>query len=342
MSDPTSTKTQFEGGAPHLSASGGSAVGGFPPPAERGEDGRGVKTQFDIAAPGRQCHPEAAIQAKPKDLGRDSLRLRSGPERFLSKASATQGALPQNDVQVTNLLARAALYQLLSTLFRHPRSSNVRIDLEENANVWYAAVDQLSVPARGGLKQPLSLLLKDIRKTGDQEWIRQYENCFGHTAHAKVPAYELEYGEEHSHREPRELADIAAFYQAFGVHSAPSVHERADHVSVECEFMHFLLYKQAYAESLGEDDHARVCRDGSRSFLEHHLGRWLPAFASRLSRHASGDLMKQIADFVLAFIHVDCETQGLKAGRRDLPVRVIDEKQDTECVSCQYGPAALS
>lgn len=234
--------------------------------------------------------------------------------------------LTKTPSEIEQLLTRSSFYQLLALLFTHPASGK------------WENLDEFSlVEAPESAKEKLDVLLKQFHQTSRQEWIAQYERCFGHTAYSKVPPYELEYGEEHSHRQPQELADIAAFYHAFGLQVAQQAHERADHISVECEFMSFLLYKEAYALEHDGEKKASICRQASVDFLSRHLGRWAVSFAHRLSQHAGQTLMGRIGDFVFSFINQDCQWCGIQAGPGDLPIRLIQEKEETGCTSCSLA-----
>ena len=252
------------------------------------------------------------------------------------------------------LVARAFFYKLLAAWFRHPESAETQEFIEETSSRWQEIASRLKSPLTTPLsllmgrevgeghinkervKETLGQLLKQYHETTRGEWVNQYERCFGHTAHSRVPAYELEHGEEHSHRQPQELADIAAFYQAFGLQVSGKNRERADHISVECEFMYYLLYKEAYAVSGEEVEKVSICREASQHFFSQHLGYWVPAFLFRLSKVAGADLLKRVACFALAFIFEESDALDAKTGREDLPIRMIQEKEETGCVSCLH------
>ena len=236
------------------------------------------------------------------------------------------------------LLARSFFYRLLAELLRHPSSRRQGRFVHDAARDWKQVLAPFDGPSKEALDGKLSLLFRELKQTGPEEWARQYEAAFGHTAHSRIPAYELEYGEEHSYRQPQELGDIAAFYQAFGLQAAPGAHERDDHVTVECEFMHFILWKQVYALAKNLDEKVSICQEAAGRFLSEHLGRWLPAFATRLVMESGDNLMTRIGDFALEFIIQDCRSAGVSAGESHLPVRKIQEKEETGCISCQYGP----
>lgn len=239
--------------------------------------------------------------------------------------------------RIERLLARSALYRASAFFFRHPGLSKNVPDVRENAVIWRKAARTLPFAGKSGLQKSVDRLLAQFQKARVEKWAEDYERCFGHTANSAVPAYELEYGEEHSHRQPQQLADITAFYAAFGLELSERARERADHISVECEFVHYLLYKEALALESGLTEKAEVCRDASGRFLAEHLGFWLPSFAKRLSKHSNG-LMKLVADFAYEFVVLDCRVLGVAAGSESLPIRLMRTSGDNGCVSCVSGP----
>ena len=154
------------------------------------------------------------------------------------------------------------------------------------------------------------------------------------TVRGPVPDYELEYGDENSHRQPQVLGDIAAFYRAFGLEPNRKVHERVDHISVECEFMHFLLYKEAYALQFdNSQEKAETCHRASCRFLEEHLGCWVPSFALRLAKHAKEGLMKYLADFTKMFVVGDCQQIGITTDFKELSLR-LPKEEEPGCMGC--------
>ena len=60
---------------------------------------------------------------------------------------------------------------------------------------------------------------------------------------------EIEYGDAQADPlfQPHRLADLAAFYRAFGLELAADAAERQDHLCIELEFMSVLAAKEGYA-----------------------------------------------------------------------------------------------
>ncbi|OGX07586.1 MAG: hypothetical protein A2Z88_08285 [Omnitrophica WOR_2 bacterium GWA2_47_8] len=239
--------------------------------------------------------------------------------------------------EAERILARALGYQLISALFRHPETREHWLPSLLQVN-WLEVVDMWGFSDQKGLKEKIQLILNEFINGDHDKWRRQYENIFGHTACSKVPLYELEYGEEHSYRQPQELADITGFYQAFGLQGSEKVHDRPDHISLESEFVYALLYKKAVALRSNDFENAATCQRAYERFLQEHLAFWLPALTYRMIKFLEPGLLYWFAEFAYAFVTQDCKKQQLKMGSENLLIRPIEEKAETGCVSCQLGP----
>ena len=261
------------------------------------------------------------------------------------------------------LLARSACYHALSVLLRHPPTrqrpapragATPSLPAEGRPGRWGDHPDAQTaqwlerrehhrlpeviawlVGERGSeVLEPARRVVTLLDSISLEEWTRQYERIFGHSVQSMAPPYELEYGEEHSHRQPQELGDIAAFYQAFGLRAATAAHERVDHIVAECEFLQYLLYKQACALDEGQEEHAALCQTAARQFLADHLGRWGPAFALRLARASGKGALGAVAEMTLTWLMWDCAKMGVAAGPRDLPLRLPKERDEAGCAAC--------
>ena len=238
---------------------------------------------------------------------------------------------------IEELLARSAVYHALGVLLRYP---------EANAEKWLAQGEHRQLPLllkqvdRGGAARLDALGQRVVRlldETSFSGWVRQHEQLFGHAVQGTSPPYELEYGEEHSHRQPQELSDIAAFYAAFGLRIATSSHERVDHIATQCEFLHYLLYKHACAIDESHSEHGTVCEEAVGRFLADHVGRWGPAFALRLSR-SSSPLFTAVGALLLTWVVEECGRMKVSAGSCDLPLRMPKERDDVGCAACTLQP----
>ena len=241
--------------------------------------------------------------------------------------------------KIDALIARSQIYRFIAYCFHRP--DLIKIDLKKELLdlPWDDIAEVLPLRNKARLIGQLRELSEKHRQTTPENLATQYEGCFGYTASGPVPCYELEYGEEHTHREPQQLSDIASFYHAFGLKVKVSNCERVDHIAIECEFMHYLLFKEAYALANAASENSEVCHQAAVRFLGEHLGRWAPSFVLKLSRYAKQGFLKDMADFTFSYIIQDCEWLGVTAGPEDLPIRPVQEKEDSGCVNCSLRPA---
>jgi DMSO reductase family type II enzyme chaperone len=250
-----------------------------------------------------------------------------------STAAAVQTAI---DVAVS----RAFIYQYLATAYADP-----------NREAWdwlCASETQESLGRAWDLSCPDHRQVPKPTADGFEGFHGACLAAFGHAARGNCPMNEIEYGDIKADPlfQPHRLADVAAFYRAFGLEVATEAGERQDHLCLELEFMCVLAAKEAYA--LGDPLNAsgsEVCCDAEKQFLREHLGRWTPAFARRLATTTPEPVLRALADFTLAFIECECAHFGVTPGSADLALRPVDEAADRMCDSCGINnlpPGALA
>jgi len=175
---------------------------------------------------------------------------------------------------------------------------------------------------------------------GFQSFYDAYLAAFGHAARGSCPLNEIEYGDIKADPlfQPHRLADLAAFYRAFGLEVAEDAGERHDHICLELEFMCALAAKEAFAlEHQLDAEQLGQCRDAQKTFLREHLGRWTSAFTRRLTAATEEPILRALAGFTRAFIESECARFGVRPGSEDLLLRPVDEAAESMCASCGLG-----
>lgn len=191
-------------------------------------------------------------------------------------------------------------------------------------------------------------LINALQPAGFDSFLNAYLAVFGHAARGTCPLNEIEYGDIKADPlfQPHRLADLAAFYRAFGLEVADDAGERQDHLCLELEFMCVLTAKEAYAhERQLDSEQLAQCRDAQKQFLREHLGRWTPAFARRLAAATNDSPLRPLAEFTRAFIESECVRFGVNPGSEELSLRPVDETADRACDSCGLSnlpPGALA
>ena len=208
-------------------------------------------------------------------------------------------------------LGRSTTYRFLSLVFL-PAQDDPGGLIQEGAEALGALRSMVS--DRGAV--PLETIEIVARLLHDDEspaLREEYHRTFGHQISKDCPLYETQYGAGHVFQQAQQLADIAGFYRAFGLEVADGAGERADHLSLELEFMHVLTYREAYARLHHGADRVTQLRDAQQAFLRDHLSRWVPVLA-RLVRLRTDGVYRHLVDLAAAWVAVEATALGLAAG----------------------------
>lgn len=230
----------------------------------------------------------------------------------------------RTDLQVSEIdlaLCRASLYSALALGFRAPTEETLtRLTSQEGKSALADAAAVLDIHEGPGLVAAVRELPgRGSRSVG--ELSASFRRLFGHTARGPVPPYETEYGQEALFQQPQELADLTGFYRAFGLSLRTGEHERADHVSCECEFLSFLALKEAYALEQQDGLMLEETRKATRLFLRDHLGRFVPAFTKKLTREDGDGFYGTLGELCLRFIMQESTRLGIPVGPESLILR---------------------
>lgn len=105
------------------------------------------------------------------------------------------------------------------------------------------------------------------------------ERDFNRIFHRSMPPpYETTYTSRGS---TADLADIAGFYRAFGVHIE---RDKPDHLVAELEYLAYVTMREVHARQEGDQAHVEILSRARASFLRDHIGCWLDAFADRIEQ----------------------------------------------------------
>lgn len=98
--------------------------------------------------------------------------------------------------------------------------------------------------------------------------------------------------------------DLVRFYDYFGYALAETFAWQPDHLSVELEFMHYLCYREAAAET-----DAVSFQLAQADFSERHLLNWLDSLREATRQSAADSLYMRVLDGLRAFLSADLAWQ---------------------------------
>lgn len=185
-----------------------------------------------------------------------------------------------------------------------------------------AALDEAVAVVGEARAAPAAAVRRTLQEAGALDGLRSRYLQLFETGQGRASLYETEYGRMRGMSKGNDLADIAGFYQAFGLklddnpENPEATREMLDHVAVELEFYAMLLWKQAALSAQRDDEGVFVVEDARKKFLTDHLGRFLGAVASRPEVDVDptyGQVFRWCRDLVAA----ECEALGVKPAPLD-------------------------
>jgi putative dimethyl sulfoxide reductase chaperone len=234
-------------------------------------------------------------------------------------------------------LSRSFVHQYLARCFDYPALELWSwLTAGSTLSALATAIHTLESSPAGPLRTAGEVFARTCRPESFETFHDDYVAAIGHAARGSCPVNEIEYGDLKADPlfQPHRLADLAAFYRAFGMELGTSADERHDHLSVELEFMSVLAAQEAtLANGVLNGDALTVCLNAQRQFLREHLARWTPAFARRLHRAAGDRPLGTLSLFTLAFIEYECDLFGVTPGSAELLLRPAD-KAAALCDGC--------
>lgn len=105
--------------------------------------------------------------------------------------------------------------------------------------------------------------------------------------------------------------DIRNLYENEGLDVI--IKDAPDHIAMELEFVYFLISKQIEAI---RDDAPQALQSyllKQSSFLNVHLGRWLPQLAENVQKHAQTEFYRNLASVTDRYVRNDMETLACHA-----------------------------
>lgn len=312
----------------------------MPTPSDKLTDRSSVNDEWAA----RSVQPPRSVFGNYQAPGRASSGLADQQCHLSQRPPATPESLQSS---IDSALARSFIYRFLAQVYQHPTiEAWTRVSEADCRHMLERAVGALAAHA-SSLAASGAAFCARLQPEEFEGFQGAYLAAFGHAARGRCPLNEIEYGDIKADPlfQPHRLADLAAFYRAFGLELAEDADERHDHICLELEFMCVLAAKEAYAlEHQFDAESLSMCREAQKKFLREHLGRWTPAFTRRLARLAGDTPLSALADFTREFIEAECRRCGVPPGSEDLLLRPVDENAESLCNSCgvaQLPPGAL-
>ena len=111
------------------------------------------------------------------------------------------------------------------------------------------------------------------------------------------------YGGEYKKGRKGTMEELIRFYNYFGLRPSPHSRDMPDHITIEMEFMHFVIFREVAALHHQQDRTSYLRAE--RDFLERHLCAWVPRLWERLQRQQPPVFYAALVRVTEAFLAAD-------------------------------------
>lgn len=106
------------------------------------------------------------------------------------------------------------------------------------------------------------------------------------------------------------------FYREAGLEISKDFKELPDHITVELEFMYYLIFKEVEALTKSDLETTNKFIEMQHRFLNSFLGLWINSFCEKIKSGADNEFYKALAEgasvFVMNSFHVEIMTEKLQ------------------------------
>jgi len=111
------------------------------------------------------------------------------------------------------------------------------------------------------------------------------------------------YGGEYKKGRKGVMEELIRFYNYFGLHPSPRSRDMPDHITIELEFMHFVIFREVAALHHQQDRTSYLRAE--RDFLERQLCPWVPRLRERLQHQQPPTFYAALTHLAEAFLAAD-------------------------------------
>lgn len=101
--------------------------------------------------------------------------------------------------------------------------------------------------------------------------------------------------------------DALKRYQQFDLDLASGLKEVPDHITIELEFMYFLISKEIESILSSDPELSQVYLTAQTSFLTDHLNGWIPDFTKNMITHSGIEFYRSLAKMTKIFVSEDLQ-----------------------------------
>jgi TorA maturation chaperone TorD len=141
-----------------------------------------------------------------------------------------------------------------------------------------------------------------IQEYSDEDLAVEYAILFVGPYELKAPPYGSIYLDQGRRVMGDSTMEVRKMFEEAGLSTDDNFKELPDHISVELEFMYYLIHKEVEALENSEIDKALSLRETQELFLNRFLKPWVPPFCERIKASTDNEFYNSLANCVLVFV----------------------------------------
>ena len=192
---------------------------------------------------------------------------------------------------------RENIFRLLSACFYEPRK-----DLFIDENLFENLTDYLKhiCPDAAGFSADMG---KDILRYSDGDLRVEYAKLFSGPFELLAPPYGSVYLDEGRRVMGDSTMEVIAEYEKEGLARSDDFRDLPDHITVEMEFMSYLIYKEIEALQKSDTGSAKEYMDRQDIFLNTLLRPWVPPFCEKIKQGTINGFYTALAGCLSTFVN---------------------------------------
>jgi putative dimethyl sulfoxide reductase chaperone len=200
--------------------------------------------------------------------------------------------------QITREKRRSECYALLAACFHSPN----RMQLLQDQTCLRLA-DPLADLGHAAAAASAALMHQQLVALSEMQLKVDHAALFAGPFELKAPPYGSVYLEQGRRLMGETTMEASTFYREAGLQL--TMHEPADHIAVELEFMHYLSFVSSEAIKHGDLEKVAEFEEKQQRFLGEQLDSWIPGFCNAIRSGAETPYFKALADCLQAFTDAD-------------------------------------
>jgi TorA maturation chaperone TorD len=192
---------------------------------------------------------------------------------------------------------RGDCYKLLSACFYLPRK---KLYLEEDLFQNLTMLLKTACPEAALFSIEME---KAIHNYSDESLAIEYAKLFVGPYELKAPPYGSIYLDQGRRVMGDSTLEVGKMFEGAGLSMDEHFKDLPDHISVELEFMYYLIHREVEALEKSEMERALSFKETQETFLNRFLRPWVPPFCKKIKENTENEFYNALADCLLCFLN---------------------------------------